>query len=172
MPSTAVDILGNKNVLVRAEICKISEKWWKRTARSNTKWPKEGTFDAVVCEEMEVLVKNYRPNDKGKKALAKRERERIVMAMFKKEGELFRLTERKARDIISGDKAVEVGKTEPPPCNTGLYPVVTGTIDIVGEVKIEGSRKDSEAKKGAEASIHMDCYRQFTEGERERYRTE
>ena len=118
MPSTAVDILGNKNVLVRAEICKISEKWWKRTARSNTKWPKEGTFDAVVCEEMEVLVKNYRPNDKGKKALAKRERERIVMAMFKNEGELFRLTERKARDIISGDKAVEVGKTEPPPYNT------------------------------------------------------
>ena len=34
MPLTAVEILVNKNVLNRVKIKKISEKWWKRTARS------------------------------------------------------------------------------------------------------------------------------------------
>ena len=48
---------------------------------------------------MQVLVKNYKPNDKGKKALAKRERERMILAMFIKEGELFRQTERKNANV-------------------------------------------------------------------------
>ena len=75
--------MGNKNVLNTAEIKEISEEWWKRMARKGTKWPKEGTFDVIVCGEMEVLTKNYKPNDKGKKALAERERERTALAMFK-----------------------------------------------------------------------------------------
>ena len=121
---------------------------------------------------MQVLVKNYKPNDKGKKALAKRERERIILAMFIKEGDLFRQTERKARDIISRDKALEVSMTKPPPYNTGLYPLVTGTVYIKGEVKKDGSSKDPEAKKGTKASIHMDCYKQIRKGGQERYRTD
>jgi len=161
MSLTAVEILGNKYVLSRTEIKKISEKWWKRTARSATKWPKEGTFDVDLCGEMEVLIKNYKPNDKGKMALEKREREKIVLGMFKRDGEMFRLTERTVRVIVNGDKEVDRSKTKPPPYNTGLFPLVTGTVDIRGEVKIDERNKDLEAKKRTETPIHMDCYKQI-----------
>jgi hypothetical protein len=70
--------------LSRAEIKGISERWGKRTARSGTEWSKEGTFE-VLCGEMEVMIKNDKPNDTAKKALTKRKRERIVLAMFEKE---------------------------------------------------------------------------------------
>ena len=76
MPTSAIEILCEKNPLNKDEIMKISEKWEKRTAKSRTKWPKEGTFDTVVCEEMEVLMKNHKLNKKGKKILKKREREK------------------------------------------------------------------------------------------------
>ena len=39
----------------------------------------------------------------------------IVLAMFEKEGELFRQRENKAWDIVSLDKEMEVSNTQPPP---------------------------------------------------------
>ena len=181
MKVDAVEILGDQYVLSRAEIKKVSKKWSKRTAKSETKWPKEGTFDVVVCEEMEVLIKNYKPNGKGKKAIEKRERERIILGMFKKHGELFRQTARTARDLVTrdkegtsardfvlGDRAVETDKIKPPPYNTGLYPLVTGTVDIKGEVTIDEESKVQESKKGKDAHIHMDCYKQVKEAKHRR----
>ena len=71
MPTSAVEILCEKNPLNKDEIMKISEKWEKRTSKTRTKWPKEGTFDMVVCEEMEVMMKNHKLNKKGKKLFKK-----------------------------------------------------------------------------------------------------
>ena len=56
MGPTAVEILAKSNPLNREEIEKVSEKWKKRTAKGDTKWPEGGTFDANVCEEMEVMI--------------------------------------------------------------------------------------------------------------------
>ncbi len=50
-----------------------------------TKWPKEGTFDVAMCEEMETLIKNYKNKSKKRREL-KRQKEKEVIAMFKKEG--------------------------------------------------------------------------------------
>ena len=75
MGPTAVEILAKSNPLNREEIEKVSEKWKKRTAKGDTKWPEGGTFDANVCEEMEVMMKNHKLNKKGKKTIEKRERE-------------------------------------------------------------------------------------------------
>ncbi len=51
-----------------------------------TKWPKEGTFDAALCEEMETLIKNHKTKGNSKKREkreAKREKEKEVLALFK-----------------------------------------------------------------------------------------
>lgn len=42
-------------------------KWEKHTRKLNTKWPAVGTLDVSVCEEMETLIKNYKPKDKKQK---------------------------------------------------------------------------------------------------------
>ncbi len=60
MAATPVDILGLKYPLCKELINKISNKWQKRTKSMMTKWPKEGTFDVAMCEEMETLIKNYK----------------------------------------------------------------------------------------------------------------
>ena len=48
-------------------------------AEENKKWPKEGTFDVALCEEMETLIKNYKTKSisrKREKREAKREKEK------------------------------------------------------------------------------------------------
>jgi len=107
MGPTAVELLAKNNPLNREEIEKVSEKWKKRTAKAGTKWPEGGTFDADVCEEMEIMMKNHKLNKKGTKTIKKREREGIILAMFKKEGEKWRQTERTAREMIIGVKKLQ-----------------------------------------------------------------
>lgn len=156
---SAVEILCKKNPLNKDEIMKISEKWEKRTAKAGTKWPKEGTFDMVVCEEMEVMMKNHKLNKTGKKVIEKREREGIILAMFKKEGENWRRKEKTEREMFNRGKKLEPlpPKVQPPPYNTGLYPLVSGTVDIKGEVVMDKGNRDRGPKLGPH--IHMDCYR-------------
>ena len=90
MAKTAVEILSKNNPLLRDEITKISEKWEKRTAKTGTIWPMGGTFDPIVCRDMEVVLRNYKPNRSEKKALEKRNREKLVLALFEEEGERWR----------------------------------------------------------------------------------
>ncbi len=71
MAATPVDILGLKYPLCKELINKISNKWQKRTKSMMTKWPKEGTFDVAMCEEMETLIKNYKTKSISKKKRAK-----------------------------------------------------------------------------------------------------
>ena len=102
---------------------KISEKWEKRTAKSGTIWPVGGTFDAVMCRDMEVMIKNHKPNRSGKKAVEKRER---VLALFQKEGKRWRKEERTAREIKKDEKTETLTpKAQPPPY---LYPLITFNI--------------------------------------------
>ncbi len=49
-----------------------------------TKWPKEGTFDVTMCEEMETLEtdkKNYKTKSISKKKKRKREKEKEVIVL-------------------------------------------------------------------------------------------
>ena len=149
MGPTAVEILAKSNPLNREEIEKVSEKWKKRTAKGDTKWPEGGTFDANVCEEMEVMMKNHKLNKKGKKTIEKRERERIILSMFKKEGEKWRQTEKMAREMIIGAKKPQSSSpvVQPPPYNNGIYPVISGTVEIKGEVKLD---KEKDAACGTQ----------------------
>ena len=67
MAPIAVDILSRDHPLLKDEIKKISEKWEKRTAKSGTIWPMGGTFDAIMCRDMEVIIRNYKANRSGKR---------------------------------------------------------------------------------------------------------
>ncbi len=77
MAATPVEILALKYPLCKELINKVSNKWQKRTKNMMTKWPKEGTFDVALCEEMETLIKNNKTKSiskKREKREAKRER--------------------------------------------------------------------------------------------------
>ncbi len=73
MAATPVDILGLKYPLCKELINKISNKWQNRTKSMMTKWPKEGTFDVAMCEEMETLIKNYTT-----KSISKKKRDKMT----------------------------------------------------------------------------------------------
>ncbi len=87
MAATPVEILGLKYPSCKGLIDKISNKWQQRTKKNYDKWPKEGTFDVALCEEMETLIKNHKTKGNSKKREAKREKGKEVLALFKKEGE-------------------------------------------------------------------------------------
>ena len=100
MAPTAVEVLSRDNPLLRNEIKRISEKWEKRTVKSGIIWPAGGTFDQTMCRDMEVVIRNYKPNRSGKKPLEKRDREKLVLALFEEEGERWRAIQRVTRRII------------------------------------------------------------------------
>ena len=161
MAPTAVEVLSRDNPLLRNEIKRISEKWEKRTVKSGTIWPAGGTFDQTMCRDMEVVIRNYKPNRSGKKALEKRDREKLVLALFEEEGERWRALQRVARKIITKQEEAQPLplKLEPPPYKpTKMYPLLTGNVEIKGEVTLEeGDNKcNTQGRRGA--PIHMDCY--------------
>ena len=82
----------------------ISAKWEKITAKTGTIWPMGGTFDPIVCRDIEVVIRNYKSNRSGKKALEKRDREKLVQALFEEEGERWRTLHRVDREIITKDE--------------------------------------------------------------------
>ncbi len=87
MAATPMEISGLKYPLCKCLIDKISNKWQQRTKNIMTKWPAEGTFAVALCEEMETLIKNHKTKGNSKKRETKREKEKEVLALFKKEGE-------------------------------------------------------------------------------------
>ena len=75
MSITSVALLGAKYPEQMKEINRISAKWEKRTKDMTSPWPREGTFDTSVCDDMERRIADYKPKDKSKKRQGKRERE-------------------------------------------------------------------------------------------------
>ena len=114
-----------------------------------------------MCRDMEVVIRNYKPNRSGKKPLEKRDREKLVLALFEEEGERWRPLQRVARKIITKKEEAQPLplKLEPPPYKpTKMYPLLTGNVEIKGEVTLdEGDNKcNTQGNRGA--PIHMDCY--------------
>lgn len=118
----------------------MPKKWKKHTRKIGTKWPEGETFDVSVCEEMETLIKNYKPNDKKQKRKNKRERENEILKMFKDEGMGLLHSMRTAREMLKKDhkKNEEKGvwENKPPPYPHGQYPMVTGQMEIRGRVEV------------------------------------
>lgn len=90
MSVTPVAIVAIKNSEHAKDVQRLSEKWAKRTKGLDPSWPKEGTFDVGLCEDMELRIKDYKPKNKSKKRLKKRELELETIKLFKVEGHRYR----------------------------------------------------------------------------------
>ena len=113
----------------------------------------EGTFDPIMYRDMEVVIRNYIDNRSGKTALAKKDRERLVLALFEEEGERWRALQRVARKIITKEEEAQPLplKLKPPPYKpTNMYPLVTGNVEYKGEVTLdEGDNKcNTQGRRG------------------------
>ena len=77
----------------------LIKRFMKRWHARNSLWPKDGSFDLVCCEEMEINIKHHKSEDHSDRRLGKRTREREVLNWFKKEGYKRQMTktERKAQ---------------------------------------------------------------------------
>ena len=131
MATTAVEVLSRDRILLKGEMIKISEKWEERTEGSGTIWPMEGTFDPIMYRDMEVVIRNYIDNRSGKTASAKRDREKLVLALFLEEGERWRTLQRVAGDIIANNnKAQPLPLTVESPLHklVPLYPLLKDNV--------------------------------------------
>ncbi len=181
MAATPVEILGLKYPLCKELIDKLSNKWQQRTKKIMTKWPKEGTFDVSLCEETETLIKNHKTKGNSKKREkreAKREKEKEVLALFKKEGEDSLTSIKQARKILKeADKETKKKEelfSKPPPYlpPEGQFPILKGTIEVSGEMQMEGQveleekqkepdvRPKRQQNKKSEECLPLDCYKQ------------
>lgn len=157
MNKTPVEILGARHPLSKEEIMRTSMKWEKRTKKLTTKWPAEGTLDVSVCEEMETLIKNYKPKDKKQKRRDKRERENEILKMFKEEGTGLLKSMKTAREMLKRDDKATEGKewvTKPPPYSNGQFPMVTGRVEISGEVELTEGREGAVSPGSTGAPTH------------------
>ena len=145
MAPTAVEILSRDRLLLKGEMKKISENWEERTEAAGTIWPMGGTFDPIMYRDMEVVIRNYIDNRSGKTASAKRDREKLVLALFLEEGERWRTLQRVAGDIIANNhKAQPLSLTVESPLHklVPLYPLLKDNVESKGEVTLdEGDNK-------------------------------
>ena len=120
-----------------------------------------GTFDPIMYRDMEVVIRNYIDNRSGKTALAKRDREKLVLALFLEEGERCRTLQRVAGEIIAKNKKAQPLplKVEPPLYKpVSVYPLLKGMVAIKGEVTLDEEEKQCNTQERRGAPIHMDCY--------------
>lgn len=160
MATTPVDILGLKYPLCKDMILKMSKKWEKRTKNKGTKWPKEGTFDVALCEEMDILIKNYKTKEKKSKAKEreeKRDLEKRVLVLFKKEGEHLLKTIKQAQNVNEPKKT---GKCTNPFLSDidGQFPLIKGIVEVTGEMQMEGQveLENKQTSVGAKPKIRQD----------------
>ena len=180
--ASPVEMLGLKYPLCKELIDKMSIKWQKRIQDMMTKWPKEGTFDVTLCEEMETLIKNHKIKNKSlkrKNREAKREKEQAVLALFKQEGEDLLKSIKQARKIIKETDKETKKKEEifaKPPSKVipeGQFPILKGIVEVLGEMKMEGQvelenekqtkqdvRQKMTQNKTSKQSLPLDCYKQ------------
>jgi len=148
MPISTVEILCGNNPLHKNKVVKISVKLKKRTVKAGIRRHKEKPFDVVVCVEMEVILETCKLN--------------------KKEAETWRQKEKTRRERLNRDKKLEPipCKERPPPCNTGLYPLILETLDIKGEVVMEDNGNKNRGLKLGQ-HIHIDCHKEIRKSQRE-----
>ncbi|XP_035262702.1 uncharacterized protein LOC118221593 [Anguilla anguilla] len=154
---TPVEIITGKYPNCKKEIEHISGKWKKRTKRMVTKWPKEGTFDREICDQMGGLIANYRTGDKSEKRKRKREQEKRILGWF-------RSASLEKYVGMSGGRSEEM---TPPPYTPqssghaeikekGVYPIgpVTSAVTVCpvvkGQVQIQGWVEHEESEEQLE----------------------
>lgn len=82
---TPVQILANREPVIRNIINKMSSKWTKRTKAGVIKWPEGRTFDIEICEKMKTLILHYKSGDKNQRRKDKQSAELMVLAKFFRE---------------------------------------------------------------------------------------
>ncbi|XP_035236463.1 uncharacterized protein LOC118207216 isoform X2 [Anguilla anguilla] len=154
---TPVEIITGKYPNCKKEIEHISGKWKKRTKRMATKWPKEGTFDVEICDQMGGVIANYRTGDKSEKRKRKREQEKRILGWF-------RSASLEKYVGMSGGRSEEM---TPPPYTPqssghaeikekGVYPIgpVTSAVTVCpvvkGQVQIQGWVEHEESEEQLE----------------------
>ena len=157
MAPTAVEVLSKDNPLLRNEIKRISEKWEKRTEKSGTIWPAGGTFDPIIYRDMEIVIRNYIENRSGKTASTKREREKLVLALFEEEGERWRSLKRVARQIITldeGDNKCNTQGRRGAPIHIDCYEGIRKAREECSNADTSSSKSKDEDEDGASGVEH------------------
>ncbi|XP_026080498.1 uncharacterized protein LOC113057344 isoform X2 [Carassius auratus] len=129
---------------------------------------------------METLIKNYKTksiNMKKEKRETKREKEKEVLALFKKEGEDMLKSIKQARKVLKEAKKDNMRKekiyADPPPyLPLGKeFPLLKGTMEVTGELELEGQLETEDREEPAVKTqkqtrqenaegLQLDCYRQ------------
>ncbi|KAE8289574.1 hypothetical protein D5F01_LYC11278 [Larimichthys crocea] len=144
MSLTPVMFLGIKHPAYRKDIEESSKKWKKRTKGLDSCWPEGGTFDVNVCKAMELQIKDYKPKDKSKKRQQKREKELGIVKLFHDEGNQYRKKLRESRVVKqSNTKDKTYDKSNHVTKETGIYPIISGAVDISGTVEINDALEAS-----------------------------
>lgn len=145
--STAEDVLAKQHPLLAQMIKKLSQKWEKRTRNMSTKWPEGGTFDLETCRDMQVLIKNYKLNQKGPIRAQKRKEEENILGLFRKKGEMLRTATREhEKDSLEEAKVTAA----PSPPYVQELPVYK-KLSIEGDNNLEGDDIPLTELRGGEA---------------------
>ncbi|XP_072328578.1 uncharacterized protein [Scyliorhinus torazame] len=162
---TPVEILGDKFPALRGDIEHVSRKWAKRTSKTNTQWPEEGTWDVERCGNQKGMIKNYKIKDRSSKRREKREKELEILALFEREGKEKRRAwrgDRRQMPVQLQEKAeLEDPNEAPPPylgeqSSKGLYPVISGTMNFEGEYNMEPMTKEEWVQREREKKQGME----------------
>lgn len=174
MSLTPVAIIGSKHPEYLKDVQKLTKKWEKRTKGLQSAWPREGTFDLTVCENLEQRIMDYKAKQKTKKRLNKRELELAVVNLFKVEGQCYmdnlkaglsQLGNKKdkagedKKGQAKKEKEAETGsKVKKSVAHAGIYPSLVGRININGDFEYDNKTKQQgEVSNGAdEASFETE----------------
>ena len=179
MAGTPVVIACRRYPTRQNEILAWTKKWSNYTKKLTTQWPIGGTFDGPKCADLDVIIRNYKPNKTSTKAQEKRAKAREILKLFQKEGEIFQrniaqFKQTMRLEAAKSDKSIEepvqikkrkLGEhLDHPPASdsVGQFAMVKGTVHINGEVDIEKDEDDKPALKlDEEATSKINCYEQL-----------
>ena len=178
MAGSPVDIVSKLYPDKRDKIIKWNKKWAKYTRKMVTQWPEKGTFDLTVCSEVEVVIKNYKPEKTNARAQEKRTEAIRILRLFQKEGENFlkNISAVRAKFGMTSPQASKtpIGDTQESGTNTrksldnsvhqnvGQFPMVKGTVQINGDVEIDQTEESTvNVNLGDQATHYINCYEQL-----------
>ena len=121
---------------------KYPKKWEKLKKSLPSPCPKEGTFDAIACEDMERRIKDPKQRDKSKKRQEKRELELKVLNLFENEGLHHRWNLREGvailkREQVGVDKSIHHDPA-------GLFSTLSGAVAAPDKFLWRGNSSDDD----------------------------
>ncbi|XP_014879953.1 uncharacterized protein LOC106941426, partial [Poecilia latipinna] len=159
MSNIPIVIIGSKNPEYASQIPKISKKWQKRTQGLPCPWPENGSFDLSLCEQMETRIADYKAKNKGKKRQAKRELELNILQLFKEEGEKYRKNlKQQLAELKNNYEKPDDDQMNP----AGLYPALTGVLNITGDFGYRNDDQIRDIKQGKDNELEIQLDRSST----------